>query len=103
MPARLTQLMHLLLRLPARALLGLVWLYQHTLSPVIPAVFGNACACRFHPSCSHYAAEAVRTHGALRGAWLSARRLLRCTPLHPGGIDPVPASRRSTRPTCVRG
>lgn len=91
------------LRLPAKVLLGLVWVYQHTLSPAIPALFGPACACRFHPTCSHYAAEAVRTHGAVRGVWLSARRLLRCTPLHPGGIDPVPAPRRSTRPACVRG
>ena len=91
------------LRLPAKALLGLVWVYQHTVSPVIPAIFGPACACRFHPTCSHYAAEAVRTHGALRGAWLAARRLLRCTPLHPGGLDPVPAPRRTGRPVCVRG
>ncbi|HSI08607.1 MAG: membrane protein insertion efficiency factor YidD [Rariglobus sp.] len=91
------------LRLPARALLALVWVYQKTLSPAIPAVFGPACACRFHPTCSHYAAEAVRTHGALRGVWLSARRLLRCTPLHPGGFDPVPAPRRAHRPVCARG
>lgn len=91
------------LRLPARALLALVWVYQKTLSPAIPAVFGPACACRFHPTCSHYAAEAVRTHGAVRGVWLSARRLLRCTPLHPGGLDPVPAARRTARPVCVRG
>jgi len=90
-------------RLPARTLLGLVWLYQHTLSPVLPAVFGPACGCRFHPTCSHYAAEAVRAHGALTGAWLAARRLLRCTPLHTGGFDPVPASRRhASRPVCVR-
>ena len=85
-PARLA-------RLPARALLGLVWLYQKTLSPALPAVFGPACGCRFSPTCSHYAAEAVRTHGALAGSWLALRRLLRCTPLHPGGFDPVPTSR----------
>lgn len=91
------------LRLPAKALLGLVWVYQHTLSPAIPAVFGPACACRFHPTCSHYAAEAVRSHGAMRGVWLSARRLLRCTPLHPGGFDPVPSPRRAHRPVCARG
>ena len=89
-------------RFPARLLLGLVWVYQRTLSPAIPAIFGPACACRFYPTCSHYAAEAVRTHGALRGVSLAACRLLRCTPLHPGGIDWVPAQRRATRPVCVR-
>jgi putative membrane protein insertion efficiency factor len=103
MPALLPKTIAFLLRLPAQGLLGLVWTYQHTLSPVIPAVMGPACGCRFYPTCSHYAAEAVRTHGAVRGVWLSARRLLRCTPLHPGGIDFVPAPRRSTRPTCARG
>lgn len=102
MSLRPSTLLTAILRLPARGLLGLVWVYQHTLSPAIPAVFGNACACRFHPTCSHYAAEAVRTHGALLGIWLSARRLLRCTPLHPGGIDPVPPARRANRPVCVR-
>lgn len=97
-----------LVRLPASALLGLVWLYQRTVSPVLPAVFGPACGCRFAPTCSHYAAEAVRTHGALTGSWLACRRLLRCTPLHPGGFDPVPPSpslRRTSpparRPVCT--
>ena len=102
MTARSSKPIAFLLRLPAQGLLGLVWVYQHTLSPVIPAVLGPACACRFHPTCSHYAAEAVRTHGALRGAWLAACRLLRCTPLHPGGLDPVPAPSRTAHPTCVR-
>ncbi len=46
--------------------------------------------CRFHPTCSHYAAEAVETHGAPRGLWLAARRLLRCQPFCRGGFDPVP-------------
>ena len=103
MSARLPKTFALLLRLPAQGLLGLVWIYQHTLSPVIPAVLGPACGCRFYPTCSHYAAEAVRTHGAVRGVWLSARRLMRCTPLHSGGIDFVPAPRRANRPTCARG
>jgi hypothetical protein len=76
----------------ARVLLGGVWVYQHTLSPLLPALCGPAvCGCRFNPTCSHYAAGAVRTHGALAGTWLAARRLLKCTPLHPGGNDPVPA------------
>ena len=76
--------------LPARALLGAIRLYQATLSPALPALLGPACGCRFAPTCSHYAAGAVRRHGALRGAWLAARRLARCNPLHPGGLDPVP-------------
>lgn len=88
-----------LVGLPAALLLGLVWLYQKTLSPVLPAIFGPGCGCRFAPSCSHYAAEALRTHGAVAGTWLAARRLLRCQPFHPGGLDPVPAPRR---PRCVR-
>ncbi len=80
--------------LPARALLGGVWVYQRTLSPLLPALFGSAaCGCRFYPTCSHYAAGAVRTHGAMAGTWLTARRLLKCTPLHPGGNDPVPPRR----------
>ena len=82
-------------RLPARALLACLWLYQRTLSPALPALFGPACGCRFSPTCSHYAAAAVRTHGALAGPWLAVRRLVKCTPLHPGGYDPVP-------PRCVR-
>ena len=103
MSARPATPLTFILRLPARLLLGLVWIYQHTLSPAIPAVFGPACACRFHPTCSHYAAEAVRTHGAVRGVWLATLRLLKCTPLHPGGLDPVPAPRRAARPVCARG
>jgi uncharacterized protein len=89
--------------LPRRALLGLITVYQRTLSPVLPAVFGPACGCRFYPTCSRYAAEAVTTHGALRGAWLAAVRLLKCTPLHPGGLDPVPPRRGAPRrPACMR-
>jgi putative membrane protein insertion efficiency factor len=88
-------------RLPARVLLALIWLYQRTLSPVLPVVLGPNCGCRFSPTCSHYAAEALREHGALFGAWLTLRRLIKCTPLHPGGFDPVPQRERHT-PVCVR-
>jgi len=79
--------------LPARALLALLWLYQRAVSPVLPLVCGPFYGCRFAPTCSHYAADAVRTHGALAGTWLALRRLLKCTPLHPGGFDPVPPRR----------
>ena len=47
-------------------------------------------SCRFYPSCSEYAEEALQRHGALQGSWLTARRLCRCGPWHPGGVDPVP-------------
>lgn len=67
-----------------RALVGLIRLYQRFISPGLPA------ACRFHPSCSNYAATAIERHGPIRGSWLAARRLARCHPFHPGGIDPVP-------------
>ncbi len=71
-------------RLPEYGLRGAVRLYQWTLSPFI----GNQC--RFHPSCSHYALEALERHGALKGLYLTGARLVRCQPFHPGGFDPVP-------------
>jgi putative membrane protein insertion efficiency factor len=69
---------------PRRLLAGLIRAYQRFLSPALPP------SCRFHPSCSQYALEAVTRYGALRGSWLAARRLVRCHPFHPGGFDPVP-------------
>jgi uncharacterized protein len=58
--------------------------YQAVLSPLLPA------ACRYHPTCSHYAIEALEKHGALRGGWLAVKRIARCHPFRPGGYDPVP-------------
>ncbi|MCK5245607.1 membrane protein insertion efficiency factor YidD [Candidatus Bipolaricaulota bacterium] len=58
--------------------------YQRVLSPLLPN------RCRFHPTCSHYAVEAIEKHGAIRGVWLAIKRILKCHPLHPGGYDPVP-------------
>jgi putative membrane protein insertion efficiency factor len=70
--------------LAARVGLLLVDAYRVTLSPLIGGY------CRYLPSCSQYAEEALRRHGALRGGSLAVRRLLRCHPFHPGGFDPVP-------------
>lgn len=69
---------------PARAAVRILALYKRYLSPLLPP------ACRFQPTCSEFASEAVRRYGFRRGAGLSFRRLLRCHPFHPGGYDPVP-------------
>ena len=80
----------------SRRMSPLAWLltqlvrgYQLVLSPLLGP------RCRFYPSCSAYAVEALRTHGALRGTWLAGRRLLRCHPWNPGGVDHVPPASRS--------
>jgi len=65
-------------------LLALIGFYRVAISPWL------ASACRFQPTCSRYAFQAVERHGPLRGSWLGLRRLFRCHPLHPGGYDPVP-------------
>lgn len=67
-----------------RLLIGVIRLYQHTLA----ALLGGQC--RFYPSCSEYGIEALRVHGAWRGLFLGVRRVLKCHPWHPGGVDPVP-------------
>lgn len=68
----------------ANVLIGLIGLYKRVVSPLLPK------RCRFYPTCSDYAVEAVRQHGALRGLGMAAGRLMRCHPLHEGGPDPVP-------------
>ena len=65
-------------------LLQIIKAYQYLISPLL------APTCRFTPSCSQYASEAIVKYGALRGSWLSIKRVLRCNPWHPGGYDPVP-------------
>jgi putative membrane protein insertion efficiency factor len=76
-----------LLLLPVRA-------YRRFLSPVM------APHCRFSPTCSAYAIEAMQAHGPLRGSWLAVRRVARCHPFHDGGLDPVP--RRSPKPSLTQ-
>ncbi|WP_144119905.1 membrane protein insertion efficiency factor YidD [Catellatospora sichuanensis] len=83
-PSRPTTLAGRVLALPIIA-------YRRWVSPGLPA------RCRFYPSCSAYALEAIARHGAARGFWLTVKRLGRCHPFHPGGYDPVPPNtRRST-------
>lgn len=69
---------------PAQLLVLIVRGYQLFISPLLSP------RCRFRPTCSYYAIEALRTHGALKGSWLALRRVGRCHPLNPGGYDPVP-------------
>ena len=71
-------------RLFALPLLLLIKFYRLFISPLFPP------SCRFYPSCSAYAYEAVTRYGAFKGSWLAAKRILRCHPLNPGGFDPVP-------------
>ncbi|MDO4429981.1 MAG: membrane protein insertion efficiency factor YidD [Lonepinella koalarum] len=67
-----------------KTLIGLIRLYQLAISPLIGP------RCRFTPTCSCYGIEALKTHGAVKGSWLTLKRILKCHPLHPGGDDPVP-------------
>jgi putative membrane protein insertion efficiency factor len=69
---------------PRRGLVAALRAYKVLISPALPP------ACRFTPTCSQYALEAIERYGALRGSWLALRRLARCHPFHPGGFDAVP-------------
>ncbi len=79
--------------LPGRLLVALLGVYRRVISPML------APRCRFYPSCSAYAMEAVAIHGAVRGSGLALLRLIRCHPFHRGGFDPVPPA----RPRDLRG
>ncbi len=74
-------------------LLFLVGLYKRFVSPVLPR------SCRYHPTCSTYMVESIKTHGPLKGTWLGSKRIARCHPFHEGGFDPVP---EPTTPTVRR-
>lgn len=76
----------------SRLLLAVVGAYRRVLSPLL----GRHC--RYLPTCSAYAEQAIATYGAGRGGWLAVRRLARCHPFHPGGYDPVPGPAAPTRP-----
>ena len=83
-PTPSARVLRTIARVPAFGLIVLIRGYQVLLSPLLPS------SCRYIPSCSAYAVEAVERHGALRGGWLAARRIGRCHPFRPGGYDPVP-------------
>jgi len=76
---------------PKDVLGAVVRAYRYFISPLLPP------SCRFLPSCSAYAEQSLQDHGALRGGWLTARRLCRCGPWHSGGFDPVPVNRHEER------
>ena len=81
----LLKILKTLTNIPRNILLALVWFYQKAISPMFPP------SCRFYPTCSHYAAEALRRHGFFRGIWLSFIRIIKCQPFYKGNLnDPVP-------------
>jgi len=84
-----------LLRLLVKAMQAPVWFYRGAISPMLPQ------SCRFIPTCSAYAIEALQVHGPLRGSWLTLRRLLRCHPWGGSGYDPVPPRTNKTAPRAV--
>lgn len=91
MQYRPASLRHLPAWLLAGPFIVLIKIYQYGISPLLGP------RCRFWPSCSQYTLEAIQLHGPLKGSWLGFKRILKCHPLHPGGIDPVPPARCSCR------
>ncbi|MDF7805836.1 membrane protein insertion efficiency factor YidD [Pontiellaceae bacterium B12219] len=75
--------------LPARAAILLIKGYQKMVSPYLGP------HCRFHPTCSHYCIDALKQHGMVFGLWLGMKRICKCHPFHPGGVDPVPKKKRT--------
>ncbi|RJG47440.1 membrane protein insertion efficiency factor YidD [Motilimonas pumila] len=71
--------------------ISLIKAYQVGISPLLGP------RCRFHPTCSHYAIEAIKLHGSIKGGWFAAKRLIKCHPLNPGGYDPVPKPKPKNR------
>ena len=71
-----------------KALIAIIRFYQLAISPFTPP------SCRFHPTCSHYGIEALKRFGPIKGSWLTAVRILKCHPFHPGGFDPVPEKKK---------
>lgn len=94
--SRLRALPGLIGHIVAGLLVGVLRVYKRFVSPLLPP------ACRFYPTCSTYASEAVTVHGPARGLWLGLRRICRCHPFNPGGYDPVPPA-RSTGAEARRG
>ena len=72
-----------------------IWIYRRTISPAQIFLFGANAGCRFTPTCSQYAVEAIQRHGAMTGTFLAAKRICRCHPLGNGGHDPVPEKTRA--------
>jgi uncharacterized protein len=87
----LRRVLHYFRLLPSAFCILLVRLYRLILSPFIAFLAGPSGACRFEPSCSQYAVEALKTHGAITGSWLAAKRICRCHPAGECGKDPVPS------------
>ena len=78
------QLWRLICGILSKVMLGLIWFYRHCISPLTPA------ACRYTPTCSQYAVEAIKKYGPFKGGWLALKRILRCNPWGGSGYDPVP-------------